>query len=161
MCENLLANKQTTYTWRAVHICILLSNLLHSTKIQQYHTCVNHTQLVVFSVSDHVPYPVMTAKHTSCSTYIYIQHTENLLSNVWVCKLTPFIRQWLPVVKIYKVVQIWLGQTVTCLHTNRPGHIWTTLYIAIIIFWVSMDHVPMVAQQVPNNFRILLSLARS
>ena len=28
----------------------------------------------------------------------------------------------------YKVVQIWPGQTVTCLHTNRPGHIWTTLY---------------------------------
>jgi hypothetical protein len=29
---------------------------------------------------------------------------------------------------IYKVVQIWPGQTVTCLHTNSPGHIWTTLY---------------------------------
>jgi hypothetical protein len=29
---------------------------------------------------------------------------------------------------IHKVVQIWPGQTVTCLHTNRPGHIWTTLY---------------------------------
>jgi hypothetical protein len=28
----------------------------------------------------------------------------------------------------YKVVQIWLGQTVTCLHTNSPGHISTTLY---------------------------------
>jgi hypothetical protein len=28
----------------------------------------------------------------------------------------------------YKVVQIWPGQTVTCWHTNRPGHIWTTLY---------------------------------
>jgi hypothetical protein len=28
----------------------------------------------------------------------------------------------------YKVVQIWPGQTVTCLHTNRPGYIWTTLY---------------------------------
>jgi hypothetical protein len=27
----------------------------------------------------------------------------------------------------YKVVQIWPGQTVTCLHTNSPGHIWTTL----------------------------------
>jgi hypothetical protein len=27
----------------------------------------------------------------------------------------------------YKVVQIWQGQTVTCLHTNNPGHIWTTL----------------------------------
>jgi hypothetical protein len=30
---------------------------------------------------------------------------------------------------MYKVVQIWPGQTVTCLHTNSPGHIWTTLYI--------------------------------
>jgi hypothetical protein len=27
------------------------------------------------------------------------------------------------------VVQIWPGQTVTCLHTNSPGHIWTALYI--------------------------------
>ena len=29
---------------------------------------------------------------------------------------------------MYKVVQIWLGQTVTCLHTISPGHSWTTLY---------------------------------
>jgi hypothetical protein len=29
---------------------------------------------------------------------------------------------------IYKVVQIWPGQTVTSLHTISPGHIWTTLY---------------------------------
>jgi hypothetical protein len=29
---------------------------------------------------------------------------------------------------MYKVVQIWPGLTVTCLHTDRPGHIWTTLY---------------------------------
>jgi hypothetical protein len=28
----------------------------------------------------------------------------------------------------YKVVQIWPGQTVTCLHTSSPCHIWTTLY---------------------------------
>jgi hypothetical protein len=27
-----------------------------------------------------------------------------------------------------RLVQIWPGQTVTCLHTNSPGHIWTTLY---------------------------------
>ena len=33
----------------------------------------------------------------------------------------------LPCIKKYKVVQIWPGQTVTCLHTNSPGHIWTTL----------------------------------
>jgi hypothetical protein len=31
------------------------------------------------------------------------------------------------------VVQIWPGQTVTCLHTNRPGHIWTTLYYCTAI----------------------------
>jgi hypothetical protein len=30
--------------------------------------------------------------------------------------------------RTFKVVQIWPGQTVTCLHTNSPGHIWTTLY---------------------------------
>jgi hypothetical protein len=32
---------------------------------------------------------------------------------------------------MYKVVQIWPGQTVTCLHTNSSGHIWTTLYYVI------------------------------
>jgi hypothetical protein len=32
---------------------------------------------------------------------------------------------------IYKVIQIWPGQTVTCLHKNRPGHIWTTVYIML------------------------------
>ena len=35
---------------------------------------------------------------------------------------------------IYKVVQIWPGQTVTCLHTNSPGHIWTTLYLYLFIW---------------------------
>jgi hypothetical protein len=35
--------------------------------------------------------------------------------------------------RLYKVVQIWPGQTVTCLHTNSPGHIWTTLYIRTLI----------------------------
>jgi hypothetical protein len=35
-----------------------------------------------------------------------------------------YMQQW----PKYKVVQIWPGQTVTCLHTNSPGHIWTTLY---------------------------------
>ena len=33
----------------------------------------------------------------------------------------------------YKVVQIWPGQTVTCLYTNRPGHIWTTLYKQLVL----------------------------
>jgi hypothetical protein len=39
-----------------------------------------------------------------------------------------FTVQKTPFIFIYKVVQIWLGQTVTYLHTDRPGHIWTTLY---------------------------------
>jgi hypothetical protein len=30
---------------------------------------------------------------------------------------------------MYKVVQIWSGQTVTSLHTISPGHVWTTLYL--------------------------------
>ena len=33
-----------------------------------------------------------------------------------------FSKEW------FKVVQIWPAQTVTCLHKNSPGHIWTTLY---------------------------------
>ena len=46
------------------------------------------------------------------------------------------------------MVQIWPGKTVTCLHTNSPGHIWTTLYIStqytevekavIISYWPSV-----------------------
>jgi hypothetical protein len=38
-----------------------------------------------------------------------------------------------PCVEIYKVVYIWPGQTVTCLHTISPGHIWTTLYISNVL----------------------------
>jgi hypothetical protein len=34
----------------------------------------------------------------------------------------------------YKVVKIWSGQTVTCLHTNSPGHVWTTLYMPPVEF---------------------------
>ena len=36
---------------------------------------------------------------------------------------------------LYKVVQIWPGQTVTCLYTNSPGHIWTTLYYEQYALW--------------------------
>jgi hypothetical protein len=38
----------------------------------------------------------------------------------------------------YKVVQIWPGQTVTCLHTNRPGHIWSTLYMFRLHYYGSV-----------------------
>jgi hypothetical protein len=48
-------------------------------------------------------------------------HYTRLLNMLLVCDY----------VCMYKVVQIWPGQTVTCLHTNSPGHIWTTLYIHV------------------------------
>jgi hypothetical protein len=45
---------------------------------------------------------------------------------------------------MYKVVQIWPGQTVTCLHTNSPGHIWTTLYFSSLCnkipVWFTSNH---------------------
>jgi hypothetical protein len=47
-------------------------------------------------------------------------HSNNLHSILYLNNLS-----------LYKVVQIWSGQTVTCLHTNRPGHIWTTLYFSL------------------------------
>ena len=34
----------------------------------------------------------------------------------------------------YKVVQIWPGLIVYSLHTNDPGHIWTTLYMETTVF---------------------------
>jgi hypothetical protein len=38
------------------------------------------------------------------------------------------------------VVQIWPGQTVTCLHTISPGHIWTTLYIRLCLSGIQKGH---------------------
>ena len=41
---------------------------------------------------------------------------------------------------MYKVVQIWPGQTVICLHTISPGHIWTTLYIVLYRQWCMNEY---------------------
>jgi hypothetical protein len=41
----------------------------------------------------------------------------------------------------YKVVQIWPGQTVTCLHIISPGHIWTTLYMIVFNETVKRDKI--------------------
>jgi hypothetical protein len=46
-----------------------------------------------------------------------------LYTCVWNPSILKHQENW----KNYKVVQIWPGQTVTCLHTN--SHIWTTLYM--------------------------------
>jgi hypothetical protein len=47
----------------------------------------------------------------------------------------------------YKMVQIWPGQTVTCLHTISPGHIWTTLYFNAFHFWGLLAHVKSLRQR--------------
>jgi hypothetical protein len=56
------------------------------------------------------------------------------------------------------VVQIWPGQTVTCLHTISPGHIWTTLYFRIRLLatiryrhFVSFWNTNRVAKQTPQR----------
>jgi hypothetical protein len=45
----------------------------------------------------------------------------------------------------FKVVQIWPGQTVTCLHTNRPGHIkplcMNGLQTHLVILWPHNAHL--------------------
>jgi hypothetical protein len=56
----------------------------------------------------------------------------------------------------YKVVQIWPGQTVTCLHTNSPGHIWTTLY-----FLVVPKHVKFALEQAMKVQRVSRGIALS
>jgi hypothetical protein len=59
----------------------------------------------------------------------------------------------------YKVVQIWPGQTVTCLHTNSPGHIWTTLYFSVsVCVWA---RVAVLIQYETRMRLILLSSAAS
>jgi hypothetical protein len=59
----------------------------------------------------------------SSATMISRRHLNVTLLPVLFCLL--FLRFKV----MYKVVQIWPGQTVTFLHTNSPGHIWTTLYL--------------------------------
>jgi hypothetical protein len=54
----------------------------------------------------------------------------------------------------YKVVQIWPGQTLTCFHTNSPGHSWPTLYIACLVslaFWLVI-HGPSYIYDTLDNF---------
>jgi hypothetical protein len=51
------------------------------------------------------------------------------LCNIYCFSTSTIISRARLIVTLYKVVQIWPGQTVTCLHTNSPGHIWTTLYV--------------------------------
>jgi hypothetical protein len=61
-------------------------------------------------------------------------HTHNQICHIYRFSMATMVRKSASVLRhIYKVVQMWPGQTVTCLHTNSPGHIWTTLYTACLV----------------------------
>ena len=60
---------------------------------------------------------------------------------------------------LYKVVQLWPGQSVTCLHTNSPGHIWTTLYVfrtLLALFFLSF-FLSFIPSFLPFFFSVFLS----
>jgi hypothetical protein len=78
--------------------------------------------------------------HNSTLCYSNIQSGSNMTGtncdlftispgHIWTTLYILSVTTPLYAIRIYKVVQIWPGQTVTCLHTISPGHIWTTLYI--------------------------------
>ena len=62
--------------------------------------------------------------HMMCTPVQRIHMLDVTLSASYVIRRQELLNP----VQMYKVVQIWPGQTVSCLHTNSPGHIWTTLY---------------------------------
>jgi hypothetical protein len=54
----------------------------------------------------------------------------------------------------YKVVQMWPWQTVTCLHTNSPGHIWTTLYLNVSFYrlsWTCFEFIIRGVRKIAKN----------
>jgi hypothetical protein len=58
-------------------------------------------------------------------------NSHSIRMSVYMCKKEEVSKEGEEYVMMimYKVVQIWPGQTVTCLHTISPGNIWTTSYI--------------------------------
>jgi hypothetical protein len=58
----------------------------------------------------------------------------------------------------YKVVQIWPGQTVTSLHTNRPGHIWNTLYVIPTYWWLPTCPREVPEERRPDRFSVYASV---
>ena len=77
------------------------------------------TMFLIYNLTIHLT-------HASCHTRYFFTHLTFLciVSTERVGRFHIKIRQN----SKYKVVQIWTGQTVTCLHTNSTGHIWITLY---------------------------------
>jgi hypothetical protein len=77
--------------------------------------------------------------------YIHVYVWKDVCVCVCVCVET---EDWIEAdhsIALYKVVQIWPGQTVTCLHTISPGHIWTTLYI---VKWI---HAWLLLKEIVSN----------
>jgi hypothetical protein len=105
---------QITILWHAAH---WISKATHV----QTHTCTR------------APTPIHISKRTCIRAHTHI-HTE--MCNTYCYSMETMVSWTHLNVTLYKVVQIWPGKTVTCLHTNRPGHIWTTLYINSLSCWL-------------------------
>jgi hypothetical protein len=65
--------------------------------------------------------------HISCHEEVLPTELWHTITKFFGMKFCLYIVTY-EILSLYKVVQIWPGQTVTYLHTNRPSHIWTTLY---------------------------------
>jgi hypothetical protein len=139
-----VVNQECSHDW---YIWQTLSLVDFYMSWEQYNcTRIHHTSFFTQNVGVRVTsrgnIPCFFAYHfEACccvsTTRLHLKNTQ--VTCVWTIRTTGYIdwpkrnvvtqTQWR--VK-YKVVQIWPGQTVTCLHTNSPGHIWTTLYLASV-----------------------------
>ena len=101
------------------------------------------TNQIRFSLVSEVMWSYIVVRHGEERNWQNAKHClkQDTDTETLTCKEVKFIEtllnsraaQWSVVTgshsRKYKVVQIWPEQTVTCLHTISPGHIWTTLYI--------------------------------
>jgi hypothetical protein len=114
-CDGLLWKRWDNRAEEYLHCCVSLALLLSSAPLYS-----------------HYPYRGWLSGHDSLSTRFAGEKNRILGCPAHVLRNPSLYYngeeiKW----KIYKVVQIWPGQTVSCLHTNRPGHIWTTLYLIV------------------------------
>jgi len=71
---------------------------------------------------------VVNGSNVECHPWDSYRESQIIELCNWICNIASAIMM-VYVMVIYKVVQIWPGLMSPDLHTNSPGHIWTTLYI--------------------------------